>query len=923
MDAGAVAPGTEGKQARCRGCGAPFRVIRDGPTLRAEAEAPPPAPAETPPPGEKPTRRKRPTTGTRRSAKTRKPPTGAGRERPAGGPPPAPAAAVTPFGIGDRLGRYEIEDVIARGGMGGIYKAYDPSANRHVALKVLVSTATELDKLRFQREIQVQGNIQHPQIMPIFDSGVFGATRFYTMELLKDPLDVVELAELVHTGQAAKDPKLRPLATIEGLVERLVLPICRAIHHANVNEGVLHRDLKPGNILVDRNGLRVFVIDFGVSSLLEKKNARLAHLDTELPVPLRGEGISITGTLLFMPPEQARGRADRRGDVWALGALLHYLVTNEAPLQNAIRPVVSREQRIEGLKLLIEQARGEGHFSEATDYEDRLRAIVNGTERTIDDLREDVLRGRYLPRPAGLPRALDAIIEKAMRPDPEQRYRHAAELAEDLEAWLAGRAVRAHLHSAGAAGGLVYAARLFLRRHRAWVAVLAVLLAAALVTIRAWPDGARVDAAALAQRHMDAALVAEREGKPGAARAEAREALRHEPDRHEAFALMARLEAAERLERAVRRARTLATGAREAFAQDDAPTGRRALAALEEVLTTSVLPALDTPGGQGLQTEMDRLLAFSRDEQPLRVEGAPGGCTFSLFPVQPGPGPVRWDRELELPAAAVGLDGATTVRSGSWILRIRRGRGEVFVPFVVAEGGSGQVVTCPVDPTRVDPSSAYVAAGASLGPGRPTPVQALLWDRDEVTASEYAAFLATLPPAEQRARVPRLAGDLGEMGEPIWDSGGDGFRPPANTLRRAVEGISLHDARAYAAFVGKRLPTAAEWSWAATGPDRRVCPVGGLGDLIGTTVHVDRPLAGVADARSSVLDRSPFGLYDLAGNVAEFTSTLGTLRGDSGWFVMGGSYLEAPARAVATDARIVPGWQPLQGVGLRCVREIP
>jgi serine/threonine protein kinase len=927
MPPAAVPAGEAGKQARCRGCGTGFVVRRRGEALQVEALAAAPPEAAGPSPAAPEPRRRR----VRRRPRTKQPAEGTKTSVPSSGgtrptaplPGPAAAGAGEPFGIGDRVGRYEIEGVLARGGMGGIYKAYDPAANRHVALKVLVGNATELDRLRFQREIQVQGNIQHPHIMPIFDSGVIGSTRFYTMELLKDPLDLVELTELLHRGEVARDPKLRPLATIEGLVRRVVLPVCRAIHHANVNEGVLHRDLKPGNVLVDRHGLQPFLIDFGVSSLLEKKNARLAHLDRDLPVPLKGQGVRITGTLVFMPPEQARGRADRRGDVWGLGALLHYVVTNAPPLEGAVRPVVDKAERLRGLDLLIEQARAEGRFSEAREFEAKRQQVVDGTERTVEDLRQDVLHGRTLPRPAGIARELDAIIAKAMQPDPEQRYRHAGELADDLLAWLEGRPVRAMVQGSGTAGGLFYRSRLFLRRHRVWLAVLAVVVAGVVVGISAWPKGSRMGRAAEAERHMAAARAAEKAGHLQQARSEARAALRRDPERRDAVELLTRVDQAARLERAVERARALAAQAREAFGAHDVRLGRRRLAALEEVVSTRVLPSLGAPEDARLEGEMRGLLAFARDEQPLRVRGAPAGCSFSLYRVAPGPGPVRWDREIELHATEEGLAPDAVVHAGSWVLRIRRDGGEVLLPFAVSDGGTGAVLTCPLDPARVDPNSVYVEGGSSPGPGGAQQVPPLLWDRNEVTAAAYATFLATLDPKERRRRVPRLTGALGALGEPLWDARGDGFDTPSGASRRPVEGISLYDARAYAAWAKRRLPTAPEWAWAATGPDGRSTPVGTLRDLAAASVNVDRPLAGVRDVGSNPADRSPFGLFDMAGNVSEYTSTLDTLRGESGWFVMGGSYLTPASAALVDEARVVPGWKALQGVGIRCVRPVP
>ena len=927
MPADAVPEGEAGKTARCRGCGASFRVLREGEGLRAElADAE--APAAPPKPTAKPTAKPTPTR-TRR-AKGRKAP--AGTREPTSGslasPPPEPAAqglgpvVAAPFGIGDRVGRYEIEAVIARGGMGGIYKAYDPSANRHVALKVLVSTATDLDKLRFQREIQVQGNIQHPHIMPIFDSGVIGTVRFYTMELLKDPLDLVELTEQLHDGRAAKDPKLRPLARLEDTVRRVVLPMCDALYHANVNEGVLHRDLKPGNVLIDRNGLRVFVIDFGVSSLLEKKNARLAHLDRDLPVPLSGKGIAVTGTLVFMPPEQARGQADKRGDVWALGGILQYLVTGQPPLENAIRPNVSKADRIQGLTFLADQARDEGKFSEAQQYQDMADAIREGRERTLDDLRRDVLAGHYLPRPPGLPKALDAIIDKALRPDPTQRYRHALELRDDLEAWLDGLPVRALVQESGAAGGALYRTRLFLSRHKALVAVMLLAVLGTVGVIRFWPQPEVVDHARLARELMDEARAAAEDGNREEARRKARAALEHEPASAAPFDFMKHLDAADALDAAAKRARVLRDAAADAYLAGNRALGRSKRAALEEVLVTQVLPFVDTPEGSKLAEEMRTLHAFALGRQPLRVENAPPGAGYVLYPVESGGGAVDWAHAHDLPAGPQGLAEEATITAGAWVLGVRRGGGMVFVPFEVKDGAGGATVTCPVDPQTLDAKTIFVPGGAAPGPVRRVDVAPLLWDRTEVTAAEYAAFLATLPAEEQRRRVPRTAGTLGALGDPLWDRAGDGFSAPSGASRRPVEGISLYDAKAYAAWAQKRLPTAGEWAWAASGPDGRVCAAGTFGDLRRGGVHIDRPLAGVTDVRTSEADRSPFGLHDMAGNVAEFTSTLGDLRGASGWFVMGGSYLTPPSRALVSDARLVPGWMPLEGVGFRCVRDV-
>jgi formylglycine-generating enzyme required for sulfatase activity len=202
-------------------------------------------------------------------------------------------------------------------------------------------------------------------------------------------------------------------------------------------------------------------------------------------------------------------------------------------------------------------------------------------------------------------------------------------------------------------------------------------------------------------------------------------------------------------------------------------------------------------------------------------------------------------------------------------------------------------------------------------------VAALVWEATEVTVERYAAWLATLPAAEQVRRVPREAGVFGAVGRPLWERRDGRFVPPKADLQKPIDSISLHDARAFALAEGRRLPTAQEWAWAATGPFGAPCALGALERLFGDVACVGPEARGPRGVGTSPGDVSLFGLHDLAGNVAELTATLTTRSGETGWLVLGSGYGLAPERGRAASAVAVPGWMPLRGVGFRLVMDPP
>ena len=274
------------------------------------------------------------------------------------------------------LGNYQILEEIGRGGMGVIYRARQRHSRRIVALKRILSAHADSQEtlMRFRREAQAAANLDHPNILPIYEvSQSEEALPFFSMKFAAG-------GSLLEAATTLRDEPRRAVA--------MMAKVSRAVQYAH-EQGILHRDLKPGNILLDGRG-EPMVSDFGLAKWLEP-TGRL----TRTP--------GVFGTPGYIAPEQANGWAGEltsAADVYSLGAVLFDLLTGRPPFTG----------------------------------EHALKTIQQATEMPAPKLRS--------LEPA-LDRDLETICEKCLERDPAARYRSAGELAEDLERWLDGHSIRA------------------------------------------------------------------------------------------------------------------------------------------------------------------------------------------------------------------------------------------------------------------------------------------------------------------------------------------------------------------------------------------------------------------------------------------------------------------------------------------------
>lgn len=407
-----------------------------------------------------------------------------------------PTSQADPAQTPRTVGEFELLSELGRGGMGVVYRAVQPSLGRQVALKVLGRLGDAKAEARFAREVRALGRVDHPNLVKVYTEGKDDLRWFYAMELVEGT-DLGSVCGLLSGGAAsdltaadwqtavstaverqrgsekplsaagpppAANPAPHPPAVREaadlgsGHVGRVVELVRQAAEaaHALHEAGVIHRDVKPGNVLLTADGRTAVLADLGLAQLADETEGRLTRTR------------QFVGTPRYASPEQvlAVGRVDRRTDVYGLGATLWELLT--------LRPL----------------------FGVADD------TPTAEVFRRVQVAEPEKLR-RLNPR---VPRDLEAVAHKCLEKDADRRYPTAGELAADLARWQRGEPVQAQPPSVG------YVLRKWAGRHRVKLAAafgIVLLIGAAVVGLVSLANRAESDRAEAQKKH-EAELAAER-----------------------------------------------------------------------------------------------------------------------------------------------------------------------------------------------------------------------------------------------------------------------------------------------------------------------------------------------------------------------------------------------------------------------------
>jgi serine/threonine protein kinase len=325
-------------------------------------------------------------------------------------PSSANTAGATASSLESMFEGYDIKNQLPLGGQAVVYKATQKATKRTVALKVLLQgpQASARAQYRFEREVDLAASLQHPNIVTIYDSGIAQGQYYFAMQYIEGkPLDEYIQSEKLSMRQ----------------IMELFNKVCSGVAYAH-QRGVMHRDLKPGNILVDADG-EPHILDFGLAKLIdgsEQTNPDMAM--TSIPG-------KVIGTLAFMSPEQASARPesmDVRTDVYSIGVILYKILTDNYPYD------------ISGSMLAI------------------LRNI-----QEVEPAKPSKIIRRFNSE-------VEAILLKALAKEPTRRYQSAAHLQQDIDSWLKGMPISARADST------IYLLRKIITRHYYASSVVGLLL---------------------------------------------------------------------------------------------------------------------------------------------------------------------------------------------------------------------------------------------------------------------------------------------------------------------------------------------------------------------------------------------------------------------------------------------------------------
>ena len=294
------------------------------------------------------------------------------------------------------LVRYEMQDEIGKGGMGRVLGVRDKTLRREVALKVMLGHG-RTEQSRFALEAQITGQLDHPNVLPVYDYGLDKeGNPFFTMKLVRGHSSIADVIDDIRRAEVTSRRW-----TFKRRVQ-VVQEVCRALHYAHMR-GVVHRDIKPENIVLGGFG-EVYLVDWGVASLSQAAQVRPVDLaEDEVKVVRETDDRNIVGTPLYMSPEVLRGGpATAQSDVYSLIAVLYEFLT----LHHYLVEIPSE------LHDLVDQ--------------------VSAKRRIAAERFTDPVGGR-------VPRTLSVLCLNGLAVDPGKRFLDARQLDDHLQAWIEGK----------------------------------------------------------------------------------------------------------------------------------------------------------------------------------------------------------------------------------------------------------------------------------------------------------------------------------------------------------------------------------------------------------------------------------------------------------------------------------------------------